>query len=201
MTEDQLIKPGYIIVANPYTDIGDIFNKSIIFIIAHDQNHSSGIIINKLLRNIDSISILKSLKIPEELTHNSSANFPIYFGGPVSQEKGIILHSNDYLGMAAIKLTSQISLSTDAKTILDIALAKGPAKKILAMGHVEWKLNQLVEEIKNNDWLVLSNENYNITESDYMQLIFSEDIQNKWNKALKLDGVDLINFSSSCGHA
>ena len=52
MLKYKNIEPGDIIVSSPYTDKGIVFNKSVILIMSHDKNGTSGIIINKLLNKL-----------------------------------------------------------------------------------------------------------------------------------------------------
>ena len=203
--EYKTIKPGDIIVSSPYANNGLVFSKSVIYIISHDKNGTSGVIVNKLLNNIESDIILKSLQIPlekeEPKNFNISASLPVYFGGPIEQEKGIILHTSDYKGTPLVKINSEIYISADGKIIADIASGKGPANKILILGYASWLTGQLIAEIKRSDWLLLLDQSTETHPEEILKLLFSEDNHYKWNQALKMAGVNLSNFSNISGNA
>ena len=59
----KTIKSGDIIVSSPYMNKGLVFNKSVILIMSHDKNGTSGVIINKLLNNLNGDEIIKSLQM------------------------------------------------------------------------------------------------------------------------------------------
>ncbi len=207
MPSYHTIKSGDIIVSSPSINKGLVFNKSVILIMSHDKNGSSGVIINKLLNVLDGDEILKSLqvsdtKIRNNLKASDSVKLPIYFGGPFEQEKGIILHSNDYNVAPSIKVNSEILISTSSQIITDIVLDKGPIHKMLILGYSSWASGQLIAEIKRNDWLLLLDQgNIKNQPSAAFQLLFLEDNLYRWNYALKLAGVNLTNYTSTVGNA
>ena len=205
----KTIKSGDIIVSSPYMNKGLVFNKSVILIMSHDKNGTSGVIINKLLNNLNGDEIIKSLQIPStdktivspKAPANPTINLAVYFGGPVEQEKGIILHSNNYQTTSSMRVTKEISVSTSAQIINDIVSGTGPLQKMLILGYASWKAGQLMAEIKNNDWLLLLDKQNKAENIDAFELIFLEDPLYRWPYALKLAGVNINNYSNSIGNA
>ena len=202
MHKYQQIKPGDIIVSSPYTDAGIIFNKSVIYIISYSETNVSGVIINKLLSQVDNKTVSKALHIESrDKSSNTSpidVNIPVYFGGPVEQGKGVILHSSDYREGSVNSINESISISTDIKILSDIASNKGPTHKMLILGYASWSPDQLLSEIKRNDWILLLNQpNLN----NFYDLIFMEDCNFKWKKALELAKIDLSHYSNLIGNA
>jgi putative transcriptional regulator len=204
----QKIKPGDIIVSSPHVDHGQIFSKSVIFIMSHDKTGTSGVICNKLLSKLDGKEILNSLqiskadKLPKEMKDKvkKSASLPVYFGGPVEQEKGIILHSSDYPSGSLMRITPKISASTNSEIVTDIVLGKGPKHKTLVLGYASWRANQLMEEIQRNDWLLLLQNDEYETDAAF-NLLFIEDHLYRWKKALELAGVELPGYINHIGNA
>jgi putative transcriptional regulator len=201
----QKIKPGDIIVSSPHVDHGKIFSKSVIFIMSHDKTGTSGVICNKLMSKLDGQEILDSLqisKLAKEMKGqvNKSATLPVYFGGPVEQEKGIILHSSDYPSGSLMRITPKISASTNSEIVTDIAQGKGPKHTMLVLGYASWKDNQLMEEIQRNDWLLLL-QNDEEESNDAFNLLFIEDYLYRWKKALELAGVELPGYINQIGNA
>lgn len=201
MEEYKNIKPGDLIVSSPYADMGVIFNKTVILIINHNETGTTGIIINKVLNHINNEAVRRSLeKNNMNLIKNNFdlSDLSIYFGGPVEQEKGIMLHSGDYPTNALIKVNDSIYITNDIKILADIAEDKGPTHKIMVLGHAAWGANQLLNEIKRNDWILLSNQSqYN----NFYHLIFVEEYFSRWSEALKLIGINLSKYSNTEGHA
>ena len=199
------LTPGDIIISTPYINKGLVFDKAVILIISHDKNGTAGIILNKFLNNLNGNEILKSLQTDsinkEAEANDATINLPVYFGGPIEQEKGIILHSNDYKSIPSIKITSDIIISSNSKIIADIVSNNGPVHKALILGYASWNAEQLVEEIKRNDWLLLNNQKNNKTSTAAFKLLFLEDNLYRWKYALKLAGVSLTNYASNAGHA
>ncbi len=210
MLKYQTIKPGDVIVSTPNTDKGLIFNKTVILIISHDKYGTSGVIINKILNVLTGDDIVKSLQLPksniiseDEIkgTIDSSVDLPIYFGGPIEQEKGIILHSSDYNFSSSIRINQEVCISTSSKIIKDIILNKGPINKMLILGYASWAAEQLTSEIKRNDWLVLLDEQLIDDPKVIFQLLFIEDPLYKWQAALKLAGVSSASYLNYSGNA
>jgi putative transcriptional regulator len=203
----QTIEPGDIIVSSPYTNKGLVFNKSVVLIMSHDKNGTSGIIINKLLNALHGKDILKSLQLSkakdliQKTKISSSASLSVFFGGPLEQEKGIILHSSDYKNSPSINVTSDILISTSSQIITDILSSQGPLHKMLVLGYAGWSAGQLTEELKRNDWLLLF-EKYKTKDSkEIFNLLFLEDDLYKWNYALSLAGINSTNYLGSAGNA
>jgi putative transcriptional regulator len=201
LQEYQQIKPGDIIISSPYAGTGMIFNKAVIYITSCNEDRISGVIINKLLSKVDNKIISKALSFSDSNYSTDSLvidNIPIYFGGPVEQEKGIILHSSDYQKSSTTNISENISISTNINIISDISSNKGPIHKMLILGYTAWSTHQLLAEIKRNDWILLPNEPnlYN-----FYDLIFIEEYYLQWNQALKLAKIDLNHYNNFIGNA
>ncbi len=203
MLKYQTLKPGDIIISTPYSSKGVVFNKSVILIMSHDKTGTSGVIINKLLNKLDGSDILKSLQLSKaksnsaKLKTSKSASLNVYFGGPLEQEKGIILHSKDYDIAPSMKITQNILISTNSHIINDIISGDGPIDKMLVLGYASWAEGQLIEEIKRNDWLLLIDNK----PSNIFKLLFTEDPLYRWDYALSLTGINFNNYSHNIGNA
>ena len=99
---------------------------------------------------------------------------PIYWGGPVDKKKLLILHSNDYKNETTTKYKN-LSTSSDLDTLIKIAEEKGPIKSLVLLGLAAWNVEQLDGEIEKG-WWILSEMS--------MDIIFEEDSNNKWLRAL-----------------
>ena len=205
MLDYHEITTGDIIVSTPCISKGLVFDKAVILIISHDKNGTAGIILNKFLNNLNGDEILKSLQTGsinnKTETDNSTINLPVYFGGPIEQEKGIILHSNDYKSIPSIKIASDIIISSNSKIITDIISNNGPIHKALILGYASWNTGQLIDEIKRDNWLLLPDQKTKNNSTAAFKLLFLEDYLYRWQYALKLAGVNLTNYTNKAGHA
>lgn len=176
MAMDQLA--GNFIVATPTHNEEDYFNRTLIFIISHDNNGSVGVVLNKYISNITSSLVFKSLGIE----YNQSKNYePVYSGGPVDTEKGIVLHSIDYIKNSMLVSGKKLAVSSNVEILKDIAECKGPKKSKLFLGYSGWNKGQLEEEILAGEW-------YTLPYSP--DLFFSADDYSKYDLALNKIGIN-----------
>ena len=165
------------------------FERSVIYICAHNEDGAMGIVINKTLNSIDFRDLLKELDIPTDPT---TRNITVHFGGPVENQRGFVLHSLDYEHAELLVVEGQVGLSATLDILRDLAQGSGPKHSILALGYAGWGPGQLEAEFQENAWLsVPANET----------LLFDVPNDDKWERAFNSIGVDLSVLSSSSGRA
>lgn len=207
MVDYQTIKAGDILVSTPNSSKGMLYSKSVILIISSDKNGSSGVIVNKILNTLEgkeineSLHINKNKIIKDTITINDEARLPVFFGGPVEQERGIIIHSEEDTIGPKINISPGIFISTNAKIINDIALDKGPLHKMLILGYVSWTADQLSNEIKQDNWILLPNFTFTEELSPIFRLLFIEDPAYRWKFALSIAHIKKHNYCNSFGNA
>lgn len=165
------------------------FERSVIYICAHSAEGAMGLIVNKPMKDIQLPEILGQLGIE---TKTSCEKIQIHRGGPVETARGFVLHSADYEREGTLKVNSEICLSATTEILRAIASGEGPERSLMALGYSGWGGGQLDEEIKQNAWL-------NIPADE--QLLFSEDFDQKWQRALAKIGVSPHLLSGVAGHA
>ena len=151
------------------------FKKSVIVMIESDKNGAWGLAINK---PIGSIPLGKLINISDHSNVKKKDLFdvkiPIFWGGPVERHNIFILHSKEYKSETTINYNN-ISISSDYKTLIEIADNKGPKKKLVIIGISSWGEGQLEGEMEKDHW-ILSEINTN--------LIFGKDNLKKWISAI-----------------
>lgn len=192
-----MIEPGDIIISSPYADTGIVFSKSVIYIISHDHTGTSGVIINKILNKVDNETISKVLNL-ENKDHKTIASLPVYFGGPIEQEKGVLLHSSDYSKNSLACGDEEILINVDGEVLQDMVAGSGPLHKMFILGYTSWGSDQLLSEVKRGDWLLPINI---LDKKEIYDLIFLTEYHSRWNKALGMAGVSLKNYSNLTGNA
>jgi len=165
------------------------FERSVIYVCAHNAEGAMGIVINKTLDSIDFHELLDELDIP---TDEKSQDIAIHFGGPVENQRGFVLHSSDYQHSETLFVDEKVGLTATVKVLRDLASGDGPAQSILALGYAGWGPGQLESEFQENAWL-------SVPASD--ALLFEIANDDKWERAFNSIGVDLSVLSGSSGRA
>ena len=186
----QTYLKGNLICALP--QLNDIFfSKSLIYITHHNKDGAVGIVLNYKIMNIKGADLFQKLKL-NDAKENLDMNFSFHIGGPLNQNNGFILHSQDYKSRDTQKVSKNVKLTCSTNIISDIAKNQGPEKFFISLGYSGWGPGQLEEEIKQNSWINLC---------EHLDLLFDTESEKKWNRALKITGIDLTKFSSSFGRA
>lgn len=142
---------GKLLVAEPQVR-DPRFAKSVVFVVAHDSTGTMGLVINKVMGEVDSQQILESLGLEPS---KQQMDLELRFGGPVELERGFVLHSADFLPKTSRRIESGIAFSADAETMRAIIENRGPKRYLIAFGYAGWSEGQLEMEIKRGDWRIL----------------------------------------------
>src|SRR5690606_27549961 len=116
----------------------------------------------------------------------------VHFGGPVESGRGFVLHSSDYVHSGTMLVDDDVGLTASIDILKDIADGQGPRRSLLALGYAGWGPGQLDAEIQANGWLSVPSDE---------QLIFGDDLDSKWERAIGKIGIDLNQLSGEAGHA
>lgn len=180
---------GNLLIATPLLQ-GSCFEKSVIYVCAHNETGAMGILINHTLNHLKYNDIMSDIGINQ--SQINCINTPIHFGGPVETSRGFILHTNDYSGSNTQTLHSNIALTSTIDILNAIAHGKGPSKRILALGCAGWGPGQIEQEMKDNAWIIAPAD---------QTIIFDTNNEEKWQHAANLVGVNFLNYSVISGSA
>jgi putative transcriptional regulator len=191
---DQLLEEqspylvGQLLVAMP--GMGDPrFEKTVIYLCAHNADGAMGLVVNRAMEELTFPDMLEQLGI--DVTGNSPS-INIHFGGPVESGRGFVLHSSDYLRDATMVVDDDVALTATLDILKAIAGGGGPVQSLLALGYAGWGPGQLDGEIMSNGWLSVD------ADAD---LVFGDDLDGKWERAMKKIGIDPRMLSDEAGHA
>ena len=181
---------GSLLVSTP--DILDPrFNRSVIYLISHNDKGAMGFIINKPIEGIYLSDIIKVNGSQKKIDTNK--NNIVLFGCPVEYKNGFLLHSKEYqIKNTTIIINEHFSLTNDTKAISDVYKGKGPVSSLFMLGYAGWSPGQLEKEIMEDSWLV--------TNAD-PELVFNNSFSDKYNLSLEVLGIENAFFSSSSGKA
>ncbi|MBM09726.1 MAG: YqgE/AlgH family protein [Magnetovibrio sp.] len=185
---EAIYLPGQILVAMPGMN-DPRFERSVIYMCAHNHEGAMGIVIN---RAIDSITFPEMLEQMGIKTSQSFDAIRVLLGGPVEQARGFVLHSPDYLQEASMMVDVNVALTANIDILRAIAEGEGPRNCLLALGYSGWGPGQLDAEILQNGWLSLSADD---------DLVFGKDLDAKWERAMAKIGIDPAMLSDNAGHA
>ena len=179
---------GQLLVAMPQM-LDERFSTSVIYLCAHTEDGAMGLVVNKLLENVDLPDLLKQLDLEPDL---KGVGIRVHFGGPVESGRGFVLHSGDYIQDATMVINDHIALTATTDVLRDIAAGDGPQNSFFALGYAGWGPGQLDAEIQANGWLSLEADN---------SLVFGRDPKTVWQSALAKMGIDISMLSGDAGHA
>lgn len=165
------------------------FAQTVIYMCAHSDDGAMGLVIN---RQIDSISFPGLLKQLEIDAPGANDQIRVMFGGPVETGRGFVLHSPDYVQESTLMIEGDLGLTATMDILKDIASGSGPKRSLLALGYAGWAPGQLDHEIQANGWL------HAPASAD---LIFNDNIDSKWDRALATLGINSALLSGEAGHA
>ncbi len=172
---------------------GDTFEGTVIYLCEHTENGALGLVINK------PIDIkLKNLfeKVELNLDRGDISDSPVFFGGPVQTERGFVLHDQlDEEGghySSSLKIPGGLEMTTSKDVLEALSHGAGPKRILVTLGYSGWGAGQLEDEMGRNNWINVN------AQTD---IIFDTPVEQRYDKALSLLGIDVRMLSSDAGHA
>jgi len=173
------------------------FSRSLIYVCAHSSEGAMGIIVNQVASNVNFPDLLVQLEVIPAADviqlPQRAGTVKVLKGGPVESGRGFVLHSADFfIENSTLPIDDGVCLTATLDILKAIARGDGPASAVLALGYAGWAPGQLENEIQENGWLHCAADS---------ELIFGNDNDGKYARALKKLGIDLGMLSSEAGHA
>ena len=165
------------------------FERTVIYMCAHNAEGAMGLVINRLAGAVTFPELLQQLNIEAQ---GLNREIRIHFGGPVETGRGFVLHSGDYRHESTLDVDSEVGLTATIDILQDIANGRGPRQSLLALGYAGWSPGQLDNEIHANGWLHVAPDE---------GLVFDDDLDGKWERAIAKLGIDPSLLSMDAGHA
>ncbi len=181
---------GKVLIASPHLE-DPYFSRSIIYICAHDETGTVGVIVNHRLGMLTCKDLL-IFKDKQNILEGKK--FPLLFGGPVNTDMLIALSMQDRRSIKEARDEEDITIHMDVgKFFKDKIKKKIITKKFLLIkGVTAWDSQQLEEEIADNCWFVLP------ATSD---IVFAPRGKDKWPDLMKQLGImklyGLVSYSGT----
>jgi putative transcriptional regulator len=165
------------------------FSSTVTLICEHDDDGALGIVINRPLE-LRMSGLLEQLDLAG--SGPRASDDLILMGGPVSPERGFVLHEPCERYENSLVVSEKIHLTLSRDVIDAMARGAGPGKTLVALGYAGWQPGQLEDEILANSWL-------NVPATP--DIVFDTPFDKRWAAAAKVLGIDIHNLSPNAGHA
>ena len=167
--------------------VGTYFANTIAYICDHNDSGAMGIMLNRPM-SITLSDLLKQLKLP----CNIDNTLTVVEGGPVQQERGFILHSDDVVFANSESLKDGLMLTTTIEVLEAIGRGEGPRKFLAALGYTGWGGGQLENELKQDSWLTCRSSN---------TVIFDVPFKDRVDRAAQALGINFSLMPNRTGNA
>lgn len=174
------------------------FARSVVYLCEHSERGALGLIINK-----PTDIRLKGLfdKVDLSLGRTDLSDAPVFLGGPVQTERGFVLHEPLH-GMSpapeepayasTMVIPGGLEMTTSKDVLEALATGAGPRRVLVTLGYSAWGEGQLESELAENSWLTVGAD---------LAVIFDTPVEQRYDTALGLLGLEAWRLSPGAGHA
>lgn len=180
---------NHFLIAMPALQDG-FFKHSVTYICEHNEDGAMGLVINHPI-DVTVGELLEKIDIHGD-TSQQSANDTVFAGGPVKTDRGFVLHSPKQGYSASQQLSQSVMITTSKDVLNSLATADAPDEFMIALGYAGWEQGQLEQELLDNAWLTI--------EAD-PEIIFNTPVEQRWDKALAMLGIEASQLTTEAGHA
>jgi putative transcriptional regulator len=165
------------------------FAHTLTFVCDHNPDGALGIVVNRPIEMTLS-SLFEQIEVPLEGERLRST--PVMFGGPVSVDRGFVLHRPLGNWQSTLAISDDLGLTTSKDILEAVGRGEGPAKLMVSLGYAGWSAGQLEAELAANAWLTVA------ADAD---VLFDLPAEARLPAAMRLLGIDLSQLSEGAGHA
>lgn len=180
---------NHLLIAMP-TLKDEYFKRSVVYLCEHNHEGAMGVIIN-IPVNMRLGEMLEQVA-PDAFVENRKAEEIVIKGGPVSPDRGFILHSPQDCWEGSLRLCADFMVTTSKDILMALGNDAGPTKQLVALGYSGWEPGQLEQELQDNAWL---------TVPASPALVFDTPLHMRWEKALHALGIEAWQLTEDSGHA
>jgi putative transcriptional regulator len=179
----ETIAPGFLIAAPMLRDPN--FERSVVLMCIHNDDGAMGLVINRAAP-LTMRDILTQLG----LTCLGDGAQALMMGGPVAQDSGLLLYRvtpGSDTGDDELVVTDELRLCPNRDLLAAIGEGRGPNDYQMYLGHAGWGPGQLEAELAQGAW---------IPAPMRLDLIFTVPVAERWNEALRGEGLQPAGFAS-----
>lgn len=175
-----------------------IFSKSVVYVCEHTPRGALGLVINKPA-DIKMAALFGKVDLP--LNRQDLTDKPVFQGGPVQIERGFVLHEPIFsesdkpeqaLYASTMTIPGGLEMTTSKDVLEALSTGFGPRRVLVTLGYSAWGEGQLETELGENSWLTVDAD---------QSVIFDTPVEQRYDRALSLLGLQSWMISSQVGHA
>jgi putative transcriptional regulator len=190
----------------------EAFAKSVVYVCEHSERGALGLVINKP-GDLSMEGLFQKVDLP--LHRQDLMNTPVLQGGPVHTERGFVLHdamlvdvpvdeaAQEAAALSAVSDKESVYASTmtipgglemtTSKDVLEaLSIGAGPKRVLISLGYSAWGEGQLESELAENSWLTVGADT---------AVIFDTPVEQRYERAMKLLGLEPWMLSNEVGHS
>jgi putative transcriptional regulator len=206
----------------------EAFAKSVVYVCEHSERGALGLVINKP-GELSMKGLFDKVDLP--LHRQDLINAPVLQGGPVHTERGFVLHdamwaevpedgapqkeaidaaqeeaveaAQEAAALTAVSGKESVYASTmtipgglemtTSKDVLEaLSMGAGPKRVLISLGYSAWGEGQLESELAENSWLTVGADT---------AVIFDTPVEQRYERAMKLLGLEPWMLSNDVGHS
>jgi len=174
------------------------FARSVVYLCEHSPRGALGLVINKPT-DINLRNLFEKVDLP--LGRDDLATTPVLQGGPVQTERGFVLHepviaeggdAGESVYASTMTIPGGLEMTTSKDVLEAVSSGAGPRKLLVTLGYSAWSEGQLESELADNSWLTVGAD---------PSVIFDTPIEQRYDRALSLLGLQAWMLSPGAGHA
>ena len=177
---------GHFLISMPKLR-GSLFDDTVIYLWSHDEHGAQGLVVNQAY-DLTLAKLLHQLDIPSR----GGLDMQVAAGGPVEQQRGFILHSNDVTIESSEPAGDGLAISYSREILDLIAAHRGPAEFLVALGYAGWGPGQLEYELGDSAWL---------TAPSSRETLFELPFEQRLDSVAAVLGIDLRLLGADAGLA
>ena len=175
-----------------------MFGKSVVYVCEHTARGALGLVINKPA-DMKMSALFDKVDLP--LKRADLSQSPVFQGGPVQTERGFVLHEALYtspdnkeesLYASTMTIPGGLEMTTSKDVLEALSNGAGPRRVLVTLGYASWGEGQLESELGENSWLTVDAD---------QRVIFDTPVEQRYDKALALLGLEAWMISTQVGHA
>ncbi|QTD46197.1 YqgE/AlgH family protein [Ottowia testudinis] len=188
---------NHFLIAMPGMDDGT-FSRSVVYVCEHSDRGALGLIINKP-GSINLADLFERVELP--LQRSDLGVQPVFHGGPLQTERGFVLHEpifaeglspDQSIYASTLAVPGGLEMTTSKDVLEAMSSGGGPRRVLITLGYSSWGEGQLEAELAGNSWLTVN------ADAD---VIFDAPVEQRYDRALRLLGLEAWMLSSDVGHA
>ena len=188
---------NHFLIAMPGLDDAT-FTRSVVYVCEHSERGALGLVINKP-SDINLKGLFDKVQLP--LGRDDLQQLPVFQGGPVQTDRGFVLHEplfaeadkpEEPVYASTISIPGGLEMTTSKDVLEALSTGNGPRRVLVSLGYSAWGEGQLEAELGDNSWLTVDAD---------LAVIFDTPVEQRYDKALELLGLQMWMLSPQAGHA